>query len=48
MGHGAQRAELDGQVAQDLIEVVAEGDRAIRQLNALQDYVRLIHQADKK
>jgi prophage endopeptidase len=48
LDYGATRAELDGQVAQDLIGIVAEGDQAIRQLNALQDYVRLIHQEGKK
>lgn len=48
LDHGTARAELDGQAAQDLIGIVAEGDQAIRQLNALQDYVRLIHQADNK
>jgi len=30
---GETRAELDGQVAQDLISIVAEGDNAIRKLN---------------
>ena len=48
LDHGTTRAELDGQAAQDLIGIVAEGDQAIRQLNALQDYVRLIHQEGKK
>jgi len=30
---GETRAELDGQVAQDLISITAEGDSAIRKLN---------------
>lgn len=48
LDHGTTRAELDGQAAQHLIGIVAEGDQAIRQLNALQDYVRLINQEGKK
>ncbi|MGD9663797.1 MAG: lysis system i-spanin subunit Rz [Novosphingobium sp.] len=39
---GTTRAELDGQDAEDLIGIVIQGDRAIRQLNALQDYVEEI------
>ncbi len=34
---GTTRAELDGQVSQDIIGIVIEGDQAIRQLNALRD-----------
>ena len=42
LDNGTARAELDGQDAQDLIGIVIEGDQAIRQLNALQDYVETI------
>ena len=48
LDNGATRAELDGQAAQDLIGIMAEGDQAIRHLNALQDYVLLIQQEGKK
>mgnify|MGYP006924849512 CR=1 FL=1 len=34
---GQARAELDGQTVEDLIRLVAEGDRAINQLNACID-----------
>lgn len=40
--YGTTRADIDEQDAQDLIGVVIEGDQAIRQLNALQDYVEAI------
>lgn len=42
LGDGTTRAELDGQDAEDLIGIVIQGDRAIRQLNTLQDYVEEI------
>lgn len=42
LGDGTARAELDGQDAEDIIGIVIEGDQAIRQLNALQDYVEEI------
>src|SRR5690606_3689124 len=42
LDNGATRADIDGQTAQDLIGLVIEGDQAIRQLNALQDYVEAI------
>ena len=48
LDHGAARAEIDSAVTQDLIGIVAEGDQAIRQLNALQDYVILMQQDGKK
>jgi len=39
---GTTRADIDGQDAQDLIGIVIEGDQAIRQLNALQDWAEII------
>ena len=35
--HGKERAELDGQTVEDLIRLVAEGDRAIIELNSCID-----------
>ena len=35
--NGQERAELDGQTAEDLIRLVAEGDRAIIELNSCID-----------
>jgi len=35
--NGQERAELDGQTAEDLIRLVAEGDRAIVELNSCID-----------
>lgn len=40
--HGTARADIDGQTAQDLIGIVIQGDQAIRQLNALQDWAEII------
>jgi len=40
--YGTTRADIDGQVAQDLIGIVIEGDQAIRQLNALQDWADIV------
>src|SRR5690606_147588 len=40
--NGTSRADIDGQDAQDLIGIVIEGDQAIRQLNALQDWAEII------
>lgn len=37
--HEAAYAELDGQTSSDLVGITDEGDEAIRQLNALQDYI---------
>lgn len=45
---GTARAELDGQDAEDLIGIVIQGDRAIRQLNALQDYVEEIVESSRQ
>lgn len=39
---GTTRADIDEQVAQDLIGIVIEGDQAIRQLNALQDWAEIV------
>jgi len=40
--NGTSRAELDGQDAQDPIGIMIEGDQAIRQLNALQDWAEIV------
>lgn len=40
--NGTTLADIDGQDAQDLIGIVLEGDQAIRQLNALQDWAEVI------
>lgn len=48
LGDGTTRAELDGQDAEDLIGIVIQGDRAIRQLNALQDYVEEIVESSRQ
>jgi len=48
LGDGTARAELDGQDAEDLIGIVIEGDQAIRQLNALQDYVEEIVESSRQ
>lgn len=42
MDNGTARADIDGQDAQDLIGIIIEGDQAIRQLNALQDWAEII------
>lgn len=42
LDHGTTRADIDGQTAQDLIGIVIEGDQAIRQLNALQDWAEIV------
>ena len=42
--NGTTRADIDGQTAQDLIGIVIEGDQAIRQLNALQDWAEIVTQ----
>ncbi|WP_311514753.1 lysis system i-spanin subunit Rz [Oligella urethralis] len=39
---GTARAEFDREAADRIIGIVAEGDRAIRQLNALQDWAEMI------
>jgi hypothetical protein len=41
---GQARAELDGQTAEDLIRLVAEGDRAIIDLNSCIDRFESIRQ----
>lgn len=40
--NGTTRADIEGQDAQDLIGIVIEGDQAIRQLNALQDWAEIV------
>ena len=42
LDNGTARADIDGQDAQDLIGIMIEGDQAIRQLNALQDWAEVI------
>lgn len=42
LDNGTTRADIDGQDAQDLIGIVIEGDQAIRQLNALQDWADIV------
>lgn len=40
LGHAEARAELDPAAAERIVAITNDGDDAIRQLNALQDYVR--------
>lgn len=40
MDHAEARAELDATAAERIVRIANDGDDAIRQLNALQDYVR--------
>ena len=40
VGHAEARAELDPAAAERIVAIANDGDDAIRQLNALQDYVR--------
>lgn len=40
LGHAEARAELDPTVAERIVRIANDGDDAIRQLTALQDYVR--------
>ncbi len=40
LGHAEARAELDPAAAERIVAIANDGDDAIRQLNALQDYVR--------
>lgn len=40
MDHAEARAELDPAAAERIVRIANDGDDAIRQLNALQDYVR--------
>ncbi|WP_225786056.1 lysis system i-spanin subunit Rz [Pseudomonas sp. Marseille-P9655] len=39
LGHAEARAELDPAAAERIVRIANDGDDAIRQLNALQDYV---------
>ncbi|CAI3798625.1 hypothetical protein GLGCALEP_02133 [Pseudomonas sp. MM221] len=40
LGHAEARAELDPAAAERIVAITNDGDDAIRQLSALQDYVR--------
>jgi len=40
--NGTTRADIDGQTAQDFIGIVIQGDQAIRQLNAIQDWAEIV------
>ena len=40
LGNAKTRAELDAAAAERIVAIANDGDDAIRQLNALQDYVR--------
>lgn len=40
LGHAEARAELDPAAAERIVAIANDGDDAIRQLNALQEYVR--------
>ncbi|WP_286762259.1 lysis system i-spanin subunit Rz [Pseudomonas sp. UBA2047] len=40
LGHAEARAELDPAAAERIVAIANDGDDAIRQLTALQDYVR--------
>lgn len=42
MDNGTTRAELDHEAADRIIRIAADGDRAIRQLNALQDWAETV------
>lgn len=42
LDNGTTRADIDEQDAQDLIGIMIEGDQAIRQLNALQDWAEIV------
>jgi hypothetical protein len=45
--NGQERAELDGQTVEDLIKLVAEGDRAIIELNSCIDRYEAVRSALK-
>jgi len=42
VGNGPEGAELDGEVAQRLIDIASDGDQAIIQLGAAQDIIRAL------
>lgn len=44
LDHAEARAELDPTAAERIVRIANDGDDAIRQLNALQDYVRTVCQ----
>lgn len=46
--HGATKAELNKATAENLIEITEDGDNAIRQLTACQQYIREINDARKR
>ncbi|EPM0510227.1 TPA: lysis protein [Pseudomonas putida] len=47
VGHAEARAELDPAAAERIVRIANDGDDAIRQLTALQDYVRTACPAGK-
>lgn len=47
LGHAEARAELDPAAAERIVRIANDGDDAIRQLSALQDYVRTACTAPK-
>lgn len=42
VGDGTPRAELNPKVARSLVGIASDGDKAIRKLNALQDYIQQV------
>jgi hypothetical protein len=42
LDHGTERAELDGETAESLVRIAADGDRAAGKLTACQEYVRRV------
>lgn len=42
VGHGAPRAELNPKIARSLVGITSDGDKAIRKLNTLQDYIQQV------
>jgi prophage endopeptidase len=43
VGHGSERAEIDPATADRIVRIANDGDAAIRQLTACQDYARAIN-----
>lgn len=42
VGNGAPRAELNPKIARALVGITSDGDKAIRKLNTLQDYIQQV------
>jgi hypothetical protein len=42
MGNGAARAELNPKIARALVGIAGDGDKAIRKLSTLQDYIQQV------